>query len=159
MERLGIEVASEGNDLVNRDLDSAILDHFVGREVLEIERLRHWRSIRETEMQDVAVGDYIVLTFKTELSRLTSPGLAPIRDIVVIGNGLGADKALFEIRVYDAGRLRPSGSLFDRPRARFLGPHGEECDKMQKRVTGADNAAQTGLRQPDRLKVSLLLGQ
>ena len=120
MERLGIEVAGECNDLVNRDVDSAILDHFAKRKVFEIERLRHWRSIRETEMQDVAVGDHIVLAFEPELARLTRPGLAAIGDIVVIGNGFGADKALFEIRVDDAGRLRAPGSLFDRPRARLL---------------------------------------
>ena len=108
MERLRIEVASEGDDLVDRNVDPAILDHFVGRKVFEIERLRHWRSIREAEMQDVAVGDDIVLTFKTELARLTRSGLAAIRDIVVIGDGFGADEALFEIRMDDAGRLRPS---------------------------------------------------
>jgi hypothetical protein len=50
MERLGIEVPGECHDLVNRNLDSAIFDHFTERKVFEIERVRHWPSIREAEM-------------------------------------------------------------------------------------------------------------
>ena len=105
MERLGIEVAGECNDLVSRNVDPAILDHFAERKVFEIERLLHWRSIREAEMQNVAVGDHIVLAFEPEFARLARAGLAAIGYIVVIGNGLGPDESLFEIRMDDAGRL------------------------------------------------------
>src|SRR5580692_12490035 len=107
-------------------------------------------------MQDVAVGDHIVLAFKPELARLARAGLAAIGDIVVIGNGFGADKALFEIRVDDAGRLRRPGPLLDRPRARFLRPRGEVGDKVQKLVARANNAAETRLTQTDRLEIGFL---
>src|SRR3984957_3858112 len=159
MERLGIELAGECEDLVHRNVDATVLGHFAERKVFEIERLRHRLSIRKAEMQDVAVGDHIVLAFEAELARLARAGLAAIGDIIVIGDGFGADKAFFEIGVDDAGRLRRPGSLFDRPRARLLWPRGEEGDKVQERVTGANDAAETGFAQPDRLELSILFGQ
>src|ERR1700677_1198046 len=156
MERLGIELVRERSDLRGRNINRAILDHFAERKVFEIERVRHWPSIREAEMQNVAVGDYVVLALEAELAGLTRAGLAAIGDIVLIGNGFGADKALFEIRVDDAGRLRGPGTLLDRPRARFLWPCGEVGDEVQKLVARANDAAETRLTQPDRLEIGFL---
>src|ERR1700744_5742792 len=55
MKRLGIELAGECDDLIDRDVDSPIFNHFAERKIFEIKRVWHGRSIRETEMQDVAV--------------------------------------------------------------------------------------------------------
>ena len=57
-------------------------------------------------MQHVAVGDDIVLAFEAELARLARARLAIRGDIIGVGDRLGADKALFEIGVDDARRLR-----------------------------------------------------
>src|SRR3984957_18685203 len=152
MERLGIELAGECEDLVHRNVDATVLDHFAERKVFEIESVRHRLSIRKAEMQNVTVGDHIVLAFEPELARLTRARL------VVIGDGFGADKTFFEIGVDDAGRLRGPGPLLDRPRARFLWPRGEVGDEVQELVTCANDAAEAGLAQPDRFEVRLLFG-
>src|SRR5581483_10252183 len=46
--------------------------------------------IRKPEMHDVAVGDDIVLAFEAELAGVARAGLAAQRDIVGVGDGLGA---------------------------------------------------------------------
>ena len=92
-------------------------------------------------MHDVAVGDHIVLAFEPEFAGLARARFAPVADIIVVGDGLGADEALLEIGMDDAGGLRGFCSLLDRPGARLLRPGGEEGDEMQERVAGADDAA------------------
>ena len=57
-------------------------------------------------MHHVAVGDHVVLAFEPQLAGVARAGLAAERDVVVIGDGLGADEAALEIGVDDAGRLR-----------------------------------------------------
>ena len=56
-------------------------------------------------MQHVAVGDRLVLALQAELAGLPRARFASARDIIVVGDGLGADEALLEIGVDDAGRL------------------------------------------------------
>ena len=63
-------------------------------------------SGRKPEMHHVAVGDDIVLAFQPQLAGIARAGLAAERDIVVIGDGLGADEAALEIGMDDARRLR-----------------------------------------------------
>ena len=57
-------------------------------------------------MQNVAVLDQIFLAFQPQLAGIARAGLALQRDVVRIGDGLGADEALLEIRVDDAGGCR-----------------------------------------------------
>jgi hypothetical protein len=72
------------------------------------------------EVHHVAVLHDVLLAFEPELARLARTRFALERDVVVIGDGLGADEALLEIRMDDAGRLRGLGALGDGPGARLL---------------------------------------
>src|SRR4051812_48888168 len=60
---------------------------------------RRSRSIVEPEMHDVAVGDDILLAFQAQLAGIAGASLPVQRDIVGIGDGLGANKTFFEIGV------------------------------------------------------------
>src|SRR5580704_23998 len=94
-------------------------------------------SGREPDMQHVAIRHKIALAFEPELSRLPRAGLAMKSDIIGISDGLGANKALLEIRVDYARRLRRLGSLGDSPGAGLLGADGEKRDQPQKPVARA----------------------
>src|SRR5712692_8766757 len=91
-----------------------------------------WRAVSggETEMHHVAVGDDIILAFQPQFSRLARAGFAVHRDVIVIGNRLGADEALLELGMDDAGRPRRAGAAGDRPGARLLRPGGVLGDEM-----------------------------
>ena len=54
-------------------------------------------------MDDVAVLDDIFLAFVAGLAGFLGADFAAKRDVVVIGDGVGADEAALEIRVDDAG--------------------------------------------------------
>ena len=71
-------------------------------------------------MHDVAVGDDIVLAFEPHLAGVARAGLAAAGDVIVVGDRLGADEALLEIGVDDAGGLRRLGAAGDGPGARLL---------------------------------------
>ena len=107
MERLRIEFAREVDDLLGGHIAVAVFEDLAGRKILEIEQ-DPWPalSVGEAEMQHVAVLDDVVLAFEAELARFARARLALPGDIVVIGDGLGADEALLEVGVDDAGRLR-----------------------------------------------------
>ena len=60
----------------------------------------------EPEMHHVAVGDDVFLAFQPQLAGVARAGFAAERDVIVIGDGLGADEALLEIGMDHAGRLR-----------------------------------------------------
>ena len=57
-------------------------------------------------MHHVAVGDDVFLAFQPQLAGVARAGLAARLDVVVVGDGLGADEAALEIGMDDAGRLR-----------------------------------------------------
>src|SRR5579872_2493403 len=96
--------------------------------------------VGESEVKHVAVGDDIVFSFESELARFARAGLAVQGDIVVIGDGFGADEALLEIGMDDAGGLRRLGAALDGPGARLFRSGRKEGDEMQQLVTGADHA-------------------
>ena len=82
-------------------------------------------------MHDVAVADDVLLAFEPHLAGVLGAGFAAERDVVVVGDRLGADEAFLEIRVDDAGRLRALGAALDRPGARFLRADGEVGDEIR----------------------------
>ena len=75
-------------------------------------------------------------------------GLALIFDIIVIGDGFGANEAALEVAVDFAGRLGRLGTLVDGPGARFLGAAGEKGLQVEQFISGADDAREAGLFQP-----------
>jgi hypothetical protein len=66
-------------------------------------------------MHHVAIGDDIFLAFQPQLSGVARAGFAVERDIIGIGNGLGADKTFLEISVDDTGGRRRLGAAVDGP--------------------------------------------
>ena len=91
------------------------------------------------------------------LAGVARAGLAAAGDIVVIGNGLGADEAVLEITVNDAGGLRRLGAARHRPGARLLRPGGEERHQVEKRIAGADQAIEPGLPEADSGEIIVAL--
>ena len=110
--RLRIEPRREGLDVLGGNEVWAGLDDLADGEILVAARAISVQpaSGREAEMHDVAVGDDVVLAFEAKLAGIARAGFAAELDVIVIGDGLGADEAALEIGVDDAGRLR-------RPRA------------------------------------------
>src|SRR5689334_20052624 len=106
-------------------------------------------------MQDVAVLDDIVLAFEPELAGIARSRLAIETDIVVIGDGLGADEAFLEIGMDDACRLRRPGAPGDGPGARLLGADGEISYEMEQLITRTDHPVEAGLRETDRVEIVL----
>jgi hypothetical protein len=60
----------------------------------------------EPEVHHITIGDNVFLAFQPELPRLARARLAVAGDVIRIGDGFGADIALFEIGMDDAGGLR-----------------------------------------------------
>ena len=66
-------------------------------------------------MEDVAVLDQVFLAFGPHFAGILGAGFAAAGDEVVIGDGLGADEAMFEVGVDYAGGLRRPRLAADRP--------------------------------------------
>ena len=120
---------------------------------------RKLASVGEAEMQHVAVLHHIFLAFQAELAGLARARLALVGDIVVIGDGLGADKALFEIRMDDARRSRAARALLDGPGAGLFRADGEIGHQMQELVARADDPVEAGFGEAHRVQIILLVFQ
>ncbi len=103
-------------------------------------------------MHHVAVGDGVFLAFQPQLAGVARASFTAERDIVGVGDGLGADKAFFEIGVNDAGRGRGPGAAVDGPGARLFRADGEIGDEVQELIAGADQAVEPGFLQPQRIE-------
>jgi hypothetical protein len=84
-------------------------------------------------------------------------GLALELHVVVEGDRLGADEALLEVAVDDAGRLRRGRARADRPGARFFRADGEVGLQAEELVAGADDAVEAGLGEAEAREEFLLL--
>src|ERR687890_631967 len=99
-------------------------------------------SVSEAEVEDVAVLDDVVLTLQPQLARVAGAGLALQCNVIRVGDGLGADEALFEVGVDHARRLGRPRAARHRPRPRLLGADGEVGVQAQKLVAGTDHAVE-----------------
>src|SRR6266436_3010739 len=115
-------------------------------------------SGRKPEMHDVPIGDDVFLAFQAQSAGLAGACLAAERHIVVIRDGLGANEATFEISMDDARRLGRLGAAGDGPGFRLLGPCGEICEQAQETISGADQAIEPGLVEPDGSQILGALG-
>src|SRR6516165_1473401 len=109
-----------------------------------------WAPDVETKVHHVAVLNDVVRSFETHAAGVLCPLLAAMCGEIGEGYRLGPYKALFEIGVDLAGRLGRLGPMLNGPGMRFLRAGGEEGDQAQKRITGANDAAETGLLKPKR---------
>ena len=98
-------------------------------------------------MHHVAVLDDVLLAFETHLAGILGAVLAAERDVILIGDSLGANKTLLEIRVDDAGGLRSLGAAGDRPGAGFLRADREVSYEIEQLIAGPDEAIERRLRQ------------
>src|SRR5260370_38104146 len=110
-------------------------------------------SGRKPEMHDVSIGDDVFLAFEAQSAGLAGARLAAERHIVVIRNGLGADEAALEISMDDACRLGRLGAAGDGPGFRLLGPCREIREQAQETVSGADQAIEPSLVEPDCIPI------
>src|SRR5690348_8352770 len=97
----------------------------------------------EAEVEDVAVLDRVILAFEAELAGIACPCFAAEYHIVVIGDGLGADEALFEVGMNHAGGFGRPGLAPHGPGPRLLRPHGEERDEVEQRITRTHDSRET----------------
>src|SRR5216684_4996342 len=98
-------------------------------------------------MKYVAVLDAVVLAFEPKLAGVARARFAVQGDVVVVGDGLGADEALLEIGMDHARRLRRRGLAAHRPGARLLGADREEGHQVEELVARAHDSRETGLRE------------
>src|SRR5690606_9216819 len=99
----------------------------------------------ETEMQDIAFLDDVILAFQAQPTRFLGTRLATILDEVVIGDGFSTNEATLEVGVDDRSRLRRGCADTDLPGTDFLHPGGEIGLQAEQLVTGADHAVQARL--------------
>src|ERR1700733_9744042 len=111
----------------------------------------------EPEMHHVAVGDDVFLAFQTQLSSVARAGLATERHVIGVSNRFGANEALLEIRMNDAGGRRRLGAAMDCPGTRLLRPDREISDEVEQLVAGADQAIEAGLFKTQRIEEILAL--
>src|SRR3990172_8971135 len=88
--------------------------------------LRQSRSDVEPEMHDVAIAYHVILAFQPQLAGVLRTMLAFAGDVVVVGDGLGADEAVLEVGVNAPARLRRRRAHLYRPGPDFLRAGGKK---------------------------------
>src|SRR5690606_16378654 len=106
----------------------------------------------------VAILDDVFLAFVTGLAGFLGGDFAAERDEIVVGDGLGADAAGFEIGADDAGGLGGLGAHRDGPGAGCLEAEGEIGLQVQELVALADQAVEAGLFEAERGEVVGAIG-
>src|SRR5690606_16288448 len=106
----------------------------------------------KAEMNHVAISNHIVFAFKSPFAGILGALLTFIGNKVVVGDHFGANKTLFEIRVYNRSGLGGGGADGDCPGAHFLDAGGEVGLQVEKFVAGANNPIETGFVHAHFLK-------
>src|SRR5438874_5927474 len=101
----------------------------------------------ELEQDHVAVLDDVFPSFHSVQSFLTGGGNGTAPDQVVVGNGLGLDKAAFKIAVNRAGGSWRGVTRVNRPGADFLLAGGEKSAQAEQMIGAANQGAGTRFRQ------------
>src|SRR3982750_4844834 len=97
----------------------------------------------EAEEEDVAVRDDVLLPFGPRDAFFAGTLPAAIGDELGIGDRLGADEALLEIRVNHAGRNRRRVPAMDGPCTDFLLAGREIGLEAEEVIPGADEPIET----------------
>src|SRR5215831_3691365 len=80
----------------------------------------------EPEVDDVAVGDDVLLALQAELADLADLGLGLEGQQIIDAHHLRTDEAALDVRVDLAGGAVRGGALADRPGAALVGPRGQK---------------------------------
>src|SRR6266481_5100946 len=112
----------------------------------------------EAEVKNVAVLDQVFFALGPHLAGLLGGLFAAAGYEILVGDGLGPDEAVFEIRMNDAGRFGGLGPASHGPGAGFLGPHSEKRNEVEQAIAGADDSGQARLLEPEGGEVIGLLG-
>ena len=104
------------------------------------------------EVKHVAILHHVFLSFEAKLSRVPGARLPTGGDIILIGDGFSADKALFEIAVNDARGGRRLGAVCNGPGTGLLRALGKEGDQPQQPVAGPDDPREAGLLEAEGLQ-------
>ena len=88
----------------------------------------------EEDLDDVAVLDPVRLALRAEPAGLARVGHRAERQQVLVGDGLGPDEALGEIRVDRAGGVDGGRAVADRPGPDLVGAGGQERDQAEQPV-------------------------
>ena len=108
-------------------------------------------------MHDVAVLHYIILALDRELASLAHSSLRTVLHVVVVLDYLGADEALLEVGVDDAGTLRSLPALVVCPRLHLHLAGGDECLQVEQVVSLLDETVHAALLKAQLLKEHLLV--
>ena len=111
----------------------------------------------ESEAHDVAVLHHVVLAFDAELAGLAHGGFGAVLDVVVVLDDLGADEALLEVGVDDAGTLRSLPAFVVGPGLDFHLAGGDERLEVEQAVDGLDEAVAAAVPQAEVFEEHLLL--
>ena len=89
-------------------------------------------------MHDIAVLNDIFFSLDTHLSGFFYSRFRTVRNIILIFDDFGADKAFFEVGMDHTGALRGFPSFMESPGTTFVGTGGQECLQVQEFVSGLD---------------------
>ena len=95
-------------------------------------------------MENIAIAGDVVFPFGARFSSVFRALFAVVGDIVVIGDGFGANEPAFKVGVNDACSVWGGGPGGTCPRAGFLWASGEESQQAQQVITRANDAGQSG---------------
>src|SRR5690348_5035876 len=102
----------------------------------------------EQEVHHVAVLDDVVLALAAHVAGLFRALITAERDVIVVGDRLGADEAALEVGVDDPRRLRRRVADVDRPGADLLRPGREVGLQPEQPERGADEPREPGFGLP-----------
>ena len=112
----------------------------------------------EAEVDDVAVGDDVLLAFEAQQALVAAVGERLELEEVLAGDDFGADEAALDVGVDGAGGLLGVGAAADRPGAHLVLADGEEGDQAEQLVARAQHAVERRLGEAEVAEELLLLG-
>ena len=89
-------------------------------------------------MKHISINHLIIGSFDAQFASMLGASLTAIGDIIIIGNGFGANKAALEISMDNTGCHRRRRALCYGLGPRFLRSDGKERQQVKQPVTGPD---------------------
>src|SRR5712691_10523102 len=116
------------------------------------DQMRELTSDRETDVQDVALADDVVLPLDSHVARRLRLLHRPGCDELFVGHDLGADESPLEIGVDHTGGFGRRRTAADLPCPRLVLPGCEERDEVERAITSRDHALETRLGDAELLE-------